>query len=37
VGDACLRTAARLARRMGGNAFAEFWPTLTKHLFHKKR
>ena len=37
VGDACLRTALGFAGRMGGNAFAEFWPTLTKHLFHKKR
>jgi hypothetical protein len=36
-GDACLRTALGFAGRMGGNAFAEFWPTLTKHLFHKKR
>jgi hypothetical protein len=36
VGDACLRTALGFAGRMGGNAFAEFWPTLTKHLFHKK-
>jgi hypothetical protein len=37
VGDACLRTALGFAGRMDGNAFAEFWPTLTKHLFHKKR
>ena len=37
VGDACLRTALGFAGRMGGNAFAEFWPTLTKHLVHKKR
>jgi hypothetical protein len=36
VGDACLRTALGFAGRMGGNAFAEFWPTLTKHLSHKK-
>jgi hypothetical protein len=35
VGDACLRTALGFAGRMGGNAFAEFWPTVTKHLFHK--
>src|ERR1700737_4743037 len=35
AGDACLRTALGFAGRMGGNAFAEFWPTLTKHLFHK--
>jgi hypothetical protein len=36
VGDACLRTALGFAGRMGGNAFAEFWPTVTKHLFHKR-
>jgi hypothetical protein len=36
VGDACLRTALGFAGRMGGNAFAEFWPTVTKHLFHKQ-
>ena len=35
LGDACLRTALGFAGRMGGNAFAEFWPTVTKHLFHK--
>jgi hypothetical protein len=35
VGDACLRTALGFAGRMGGNAFAEFWPTVTTHLFHK--
>jgi hypothetical protein len=37
VGDACLRTALGFAGRMGSDAFAEFWPTLTKHLFHKKQ
>jgi hypothetical protein len=36
-GDACLRTALGFAGRMGGNAFAEFWPTLTNHLFQKNR
>jgi len=36
VGDACLRTALGFASRMGGNAFAEFWPTLTRHVFHRK-
>jgi len=36
LGDACLRTALGFAGRMGGNAFAEFWPTLTRHLFHKR-
>ncbi len=35
VGDACLRIALGFAGRMGGNAFAEFWPTVTKHLFHR--
>jgi len=35
LGDACLRTALGFAGRMGGNAFAEFWPTVTRHLFHK--
>ena len=35
IGDACLRTALGFAGRMGGNSFAEFWPTVTKHLFHK--
>ena len=37
VGDACLRTALGFAGRMGGNAFAEFWPTVTKHLFHRQQ
>jgi hypothetical protein len=37
VGDACLRTALGFAGKMGGNAFAEFWPTLTKHLFHRNQ
>jgi hypothetical protein len=36
VGDACLRTALGFAGRMGGNAFAEFWPTVTRHLFHRE-
>jgi hypothetical protein len=35
IGDACLRTALGFAGRLGGNAFAEFWPTLTKHLLHR--
>jgi hypothetical protein len=35
VSDACLRTALGFAGRMGGNAFAEFWPTLTQQLFHR--
>jgi hypothetical protein len=37
VSDACVRTALGFAGRMGSNAFAEFWPTVTKHLFHKHR
>lgn len=37
VGDACLRIALGFAGKMGGNAFAEFWPTLTRHLFHRKQ
>jgi len=37
LGDACLRTALGFAGRMGSNAFAEFWPTLSNHLFHKNR
>jgi hypothetical protein len=37
VGDACLRTALGFAGRMGGNAFAEFWPTVNRHLFHRNR
>jgi hypothetical protein len=36
VGDACLRTALGFAGRMGGNAFAEFWPSVTQRLFHKQ-
>jgi hypothetical protein len=37
VGDACQRTALGFAGRMGGNAFAEFWPILTRRLFHRKQ
>jgi hypothetical protein len=37
IGDACLRTALGFAGRMGSNAFAEFWPTVTKHLFHRRQ
>jgi hypothetical protein len=37
VGDACLRTALGFAGRMGGNAFAEFWPSVTRHLFHRNQ
>jgi hypothetical protein len=36
VGDACLRIALGFAGKMGGNAFAEFWPTARKHIFHRK-
>jgi hypothetical protein len=35
VGDACLRTALGFAGRMGSNAFAEFWPSVTQYLFHR--
>jgi hypothetical protein len=35
-GDACLRTALGFAGRMGSNVFAEFWPTLARHLSHKQ-
>jgi hypothetical protein len=37
VSDACLRTALGFAGRMGGNAFAEFWPSLSRRLFHRKQ
>jgi hypothetical protein len=37
VSDACLRTALGFAGRMAGNAFAEFWPTLTQHLLHRNQ
>jgi hypothetical protein len=37
VSDACLRTALGFAGRMAGNAFAEFWPTLTDHVFHPNK
>jgi hypothetical protein len=34
--DACLRIALGFAGRMGSNAFAEFWPSVRKHLFHRE-
>lgn len=36
IGDACLRTGLGFGGRMSGNAFAEFWPSLTKHLPRKE-
>jgi hypothetical protein len=37
VADACLRIGLGFAGRMAGNAFAEFWPTLSDHLSHRNR
>jgi len=36
AGDACLRIALGVAGRMGSNAFAEFWPSVRKHIFRGK-
>ena len=36
VSDACVRTLLGFAGRMGGNAFAEFWPDARKYIFHRK-
>lgn len=36
VGDAFRRAALGIAGKMGSNAFAEFWPSIRKHLFHRK-
>lgn len=36
VGDAFQRAALGVAGKMGSNAFAEFWPSVRKHLFHRK-
>ena len=36
VGDACVRIALGFAGKMGGNAFAEFWPDARKHIFHSR-
>jgi hypothetical protein len=36
VGDACLRIALGFAGRMSSNAFAEFWPSVRKRLFHRE-
>jgi hypothetical protein len=35
TGDACGRILVGVAGRMAGNAFSEFWPIVTKHVFHK--
>ena len=37
VGDALFRVALGVGGRMAGNAFAEFWPTLTKYVFHRNQ
>lgn len=37
VSDACLRTVFGFVGRMSGNAFAEFWPDVKKHVFHRSR
>jgi hypothetical protein len=34
--DAALRTLYGFLGRMGGNAFQEFWPEVTKRVFHRK-
>ncbi len=34
--DAGMRTLWGFLGRMGSNAFAEFWPDVSKHIFHKK-
>jgi hypothetical protein len=36
VNDACVRTTLGFLGRMGSNAFAEFWPDVRKHIFHRK-
>jgi hypothetical protein len=36
LNDACVRTAFGFLGRMGSNAFAEFWPDVRKHIFHRK-
>jgi hypothetical protein len=37
TGDATRRTALGFVGRMGSNAFAEFWPDVKRHIFHKKK
>jgi len=34
--DALLRTSEGFAGRMAANAFAEFWPDIKMHVFHKR-
>jgi hypothetical protein len=34
--DAALRTLWGFLGRMGGNAFQEFWPDVSKHVLHRK-
>ncbi len=35
--DAAMRTLYGFLGRMGGNAFQEFWPEVTKRLFHRNK
>jgi hypothetical protein len=35
--DAVLRTLEGFAGRMSANAFEEFWPDITTHLFHRRQ
>jgi hypothetical protein len=35
--DAALRTLWGFLGRMGGNAFQEFWPDVSKHVLHRKK
>jgi hypothetical protein len=37
TGNAWERTGWGFVGRLGGNAFAEFWPDLKKHLFHRRK
>jgi hypothetical protein len=34
--DALIRSSEGFAGRMAANAFAEFWPDIQKHVFHKR-
>lgn len=35
--DVLIRTGLGFAGRMGGNAFMEFWPDVTRRLFHRNQ
>jgi len=37
AGDALLRSLLGVAARMGGNAFQEFWPDLSKKMLHRNK